>query len=319
MSMHASAPGAGGRLWAITSYFNPVGYRRRLEHYREFRRRLRVPLVTVELAYREEFDLAEGDADVLIRLRSRDVLWQKERLLNIALEALPDECDAVAWIDCDIVFENERWAETTLRALDEHVLVQPFERIHFLPPDASARGRPRPEGTKSRDALAARILRGTLPDDIFLFTGGSLIHGYAPGNAWAARRDLLDEHGLYDALILGCGDKAMYCAAYGKIDEAVGAIPMNEAQAAHFRAWAVPFHRSVAGRVGFIDVDAEHLWHGKLTDRRYGDRYKDFAVFRFDPTGDIVQDENGVWRWNSPKEEMHRFVLDYFHARREDV
>ena len=40
-------------LWAITCYFNPVGYRRRLENYRMFRQRLKVPLVAVELSFDE--------------------------------------------------------------------------------------------------------------------------------------------------------------------------------------------------------------------------------------------------------------------------
>ena len=47
------------RLWAITSYFNPVGYQRRLENYRIFRQRLTVPLVTVELSFAPVFELAK--------------------------------------------------------------------------------------------------------------------------------------------------------------------------------------------------------------------------------------------------------------------
>ena len=52
------------------------------------------------------FDLSEGDADILIQLRGRDVMWQKERLLNLALRALPDECRKVVWVDCDVILEQ---------------------------------------------------------------------------------------------------------------------------------------------------------------------------------------------------------------------
>jgi hypothetical protein len=72
-------------LWAITSYFNPMSYQRRRANYRLFRERLNVPLVTVELAYGRDFELSDGDADILVQLRARDILWQKERLLNLAL------------------------------------------------------------------------------------------------------------------------------------------------------------------------------------------------------------------------------------------
>ena len=69
-------------LWAITSYFNPGGYRRRLANYRVFRERLNVPLVAIELAFGPEFELREGDAEILMQLRDGDILWQKERLLK---------------------------------------------------------------------------------------------------------------------------------------------------------------------------------------------------------------------------------------------
>ena len=83
-------------LWAITCYFNSVGYRRRLENYHTFRQHLKVPLVTVELSFDNKFQLASGDADILVQVRSTAVLWQKERLLNLALKSLPSECEKVA-------------------------------------------------------------------------------------------------------------------------------------------------------------------------------------------------------------------------------
>ena len=55
-------------LWAITRYFNPVGYERRLLNYRTFRRRRTTPLVTVELSYRDDFDLPPDAADIPIQL-----------------------------------------------------------------------------------------------------------------------------------------------------------------------------------------------------------------------------------------------------------
>ena len=97
-------------LWTITSYFNPVRYARKLENYRAFRRRLNVPLVAVELFYDSKPELTKSDADILIQISGRDVLWQKERLLSIALRSVPDHCDKVAWLDCDLLFDAERLA-----------------------------------------------------------------------------------------------------------------------------------------------------------------------------------------------------------------
>src|SRR5262245_3945888 len=81
-----------GELWAITAYFNPVGYARRLANYRVFRAHLPIPLLTVELAIGRDAELTAADADVLVQLRTDAVLWHKERLLNIALVRLPQCC-----------------------------------------------------------------------------------------------------------------------------------------------------------------------------------------------------------------------------------
>ena len=76
-------------FWAITCYFNPIGYRRRLENYRVFRQRLKLPLVAVELSFDKRFELAAGDAEILVQVHSPSILWQKERLLNVALKSVP--------------------------------------------------------------------------------------------------------------------------------------------------------------------------------------------------------------------------------------
>ena len=104
-------------LWAITSYFNPCGYRRRLKNYHLFRSRLGVPLVAVELAYGESFELSPDDADIVIQVRAGDVMWQKERLLNLAIQRVPDSAESIAWLDADIVFVENDWAARAVELL----------------------------------------------------------------------------------------------------------------------------------------------------------------------------------------------------------
>ena len=77
-----------------------------------------MPLVAVELSYGAHFELQEPDADILIQLRGGALLWQKDRLLNLALQALPDDCRKVAWLDCDIFFGSSDWAELADRLLN---------------------------------------------------------------------------------------------------------------------------------------------------------------------------------------------------------
>ena len=104
-------------LYAITSYFNPAGFQNHLAKYRVFRDHLSVPLITVELSFNGDFALDKTDADYLVQISGGAVIWQKERLLNLALEHLPADCDAVAWIDCDVLFDDAGWVADAEREL----------------------------------------------------------------------------------------------------------------------------------------------------------------------------------------------------------
>jgi hypothetical protein len=96
---------------------------------------LNVPLLTVELAFGDNpFELRAGDAEKIVKIRGGDVMWQKERLLNIAVEHLPPECEYVAWLDCDLIFDDADWAEKTQAALQKYVVVQPFQHYCELLP-----------------------------------------------------------------------------------------------------------------------------------------------------------------------------------------
>ena len=154
------------KFWAITSYFNPIGYKNRLKNYRFFRQRLAMPLVAVELSFGGGFQLQPGDADALIQVHDGDVLWQKERLLNIALAAVPDECDKIAWLDSDVLFEDSDWVERAGRLLEQFALVQLFESRYDLPPNSL----PEHVGKLSDSSLAVTGLlhvveQGTVPDN----------------------------------------------------------------------------------------------------------------------------------------------------------
>ena len=295
-------------LWAITSFFNPVGYQSRLTNFRHFRARLRVPLVAVELSFSGNFELGETDAEVMIRIPGGDVMWQKERLLNIALRSLPAECDIVAWIDCDVIFSSDDWPTRAREALKTSATAQLFsERVNLRPGAIDDSGGPF-SVEYTAPGSAHKYVTGSLqPGD--LNRPGSLIERRCTnGLAWAWPKDLLQQHGLYDARILGSGDKAMMCAAIGKFEYAEQAGSMNSPQREHYRRWASGLYADTRGRVGCIEGRIFHLWHGDARDRQYKDRHQALRQFEYDPFVDIALDSNQVWRWNSDKPEMHQFV-----------
>jgi hypothetical protein len=305
-------------LWAITSYFNPIGYRNRSENYKVFRTHLNVPLITVELAYGSQFELEKGDADILVQLSGGDVMWQKERLLNIALEALPPTCTKVAWIDCDVIFENTDWAVEASSMLDRYPLIQLFEQVHYMPRDAVLETFDKGSAEVFRIAFASAVASGIPAIDCLEQAIDRTFGRYSVGMAWAARRELIERHGLYDCCILGAGDRALVSAAVGHFEHSVQYNNMTSWERSKYLDWAKPFHEDTRAQVGFVTGDLWHLWHGSLKNRHYLDRHANMPQFAFNPTKDIEIDENGLWRWKSPKLAFHKFVRDYFSSRNED-
>jgi len=307
-------------IWAVTAYFNPAGYASRLRNHRLFRAALSIPLLAVELSFTGDFALGDGDADILLHMQGGDILWQKERLINLSLAALPASCTKVALLDGDIIFGRHDWAEAASRMLDERLLIQPFSHAFSMRP-AWRPGDAVDRALDLRHPPAYLIDRGATAEHAVAINGGAFAPmQHAPGLAWAARRDLLVEHGLYDACIIGGGDGALMRAAFGFPDLTRIFQRMQPDRYDHYHAWAEPFGRSLADTgIGYIRGDVYHLWHGRPADRRYIDRHGELAGYGFDPRLDIGPAANGLWAWTSPKPDMHRFVRDYFAARREDA
>ena len=300
-------------LWAITSFFNPAGIRRRIENYRRFRAALPVPLATIELGFGEQWHLTDRDAELYVAVGDGDVLWQKERLLNLLLPRLPAQCRYVAWLDADVLLADPDWPRGAAEALARAPLVQLFSSVHYL----DREGAQREGGGMKVPSIVAEVLRGrsatSVLERVTDRTGGAA----ASGMAWAARRELLARHGFHDTNVIGGGDTALACAAYGVARIAAQLHHMSPKQAARYGAWADAFHRDVAGQVGLVEGELRHLWHGELAMRDTTGRHVALAKHEFDPGADLVAGSQGAWRWASAKPSLHALLRDYF-ARRGD-
>src|ERR1017187_517037 len=107
-------------LWVVTSYYNPAGYKRRLQNFKTFRRHLNAPLMVVELAKAGRHQLSKDDGNIVLSLTGEDRIWQKERLLNIGIAQLPRHVEYVAWVDCDVIFDDENWVNSAKSRLEKH-------------------------------------------------------------------------------------------------------------------------------------------------------------------------------------------------------
>jgi len=315
-----------GEMWGMVSLFNPAGYKNKLENFRAFSegvRRQGLPLLVIECAFGEaDFEVPAELCDLLVHRRTSTVMWQKERLLNIALEHLPPDCDKVVWLDADVIFDNDDWVEETARRLESYCVVQPYEAAHWLlegetsvPPGRNVRGQGEGEWMPGMGAEMSRL------EDWKAALNNYHLHGHC-GYAWAIRREILDKHGFYDAQVLGNGDLVMAHAMYGNEDMWAGKhwqrTRITEAMLRHMEAWGRPFFEDVQASVYYTPGRLFHLWHGSKENRLYDQRLDILKNCDFDPSTDMVLEENGCWAWATNRPELHEWARTYFHSRREE-
>jgi hypothetical protein len=270
--------------------------------------------VTVELSFDGRFELADDDADILIQLTGGAVLWQKERLLNLAVKAVPAGIKNIAWFDCDVILQRADWIDEAKRQLDDYNVVQLFSGAIHLDRDDYEKG------PVDRNGPAVPGV-ASLPDvgellSVEKLTGKKV--RFNPGLAWAANRTLIEDHGFYDAAIVGGGDSLMAFAMYGRPDVLVERFVLEGSRRQHYLKWAIPFHKSVADRIGHVAGMIVHLKHGDAEKRAYFDRQERLAGIGFDPDADIKIGTNGAWHWARPRPDLEDFLRQYFVSRDED-
>lgn len=306
-------------IWAITTYFNPLHYQSRLKNYKQFRRNLALRLCTVEHSLNGNYELNNEDAEILISVCSKDLLWQKERLLNLALNKLPHDAKIIVWLDCDVVFSNKNWHFELHHKLQNIPVLQCYSELVDLAQGAELDTLIGTKIPANGISIASVVKTNAIELSISTLIDNESMRGASPGGAWAAHRSLLQRHGFYDAMILGGGDRLFAYACLGKIEDAISIARLDNARAEHYRRWAEPFFDTVNGQVGVIDGQLLHLWHGSISDRQYILRHKALNKIQFDLYRDIELDESGAWKWTpSASQELKQLVTSYFAARSED-
>ena len=328
----------GQDFWAITSYYNLTGSSRRLRNFHCFRRRLSVPLLTVEWHPEGRFELTESEGDVL-RVSGGDLMWQKERLLSLAVAALPDTVKYVAWLDCDVLFENRDWAGQARTLLARNPVIQLFDEIRASQrdrvdaPDRCREAQPRSSrlqsNTEKKSFLSAF---GRMKEDIVhidldhRFQPNANTFGVVPppgrGLAWAAQLTFLREVGFYERSIVGGGDTHFCYGISGLGPQLIDKYKMvgwaYYADCQTYRDWAARAAAACNGRLGCVDGRILHLFHGSATNRQYKSRRDGLVPFALDLDRDLVAQDGEPWSWRRDRDRLNAYFLKYLRARDED-
>jgi hypothetical protein len=144
------------------------------------------------------------------------------------------------------------------------------------------------------------------------------LHGHT-GFAWAARREIFGEIGLYDRAIAGTADHLMAHAATGQIEHAcIERAFFGDSIKAHFSRWGKRFFEVVRGNLGFVEGDIYHLWHGELKNRRYLERTRELSRLNFNPSTDLIVNRHNLYEFVPERDDLRFWMREYFRHRLED-
>lgn len=257
-----------------------------------------------------------NDKDISV-IRTQNLLWHKESLLNKIISDLPKNFKYVFWVDADVIFTNLNWLVDGVNELQVNNLIQPFEYCVHLD-----RGQLKPTFnmnvvtiSKEPNRLNNKVWRSfsaNYADKINWESENYNKHGHV-GFAWAARREILDAVPLYDKCLIGGFDHVSAHSAVGQIPCTCITKSFTD-NLDEITSWSHRFNYVVNGKVGYVKGNLFHIWHGDIEKRQYLKRIQDFTATN---KKIVDRDENGLHVTKTGLDEP--YVREYFQHREEGI
>ena len=300
-------------LYVVTTVFNPEGYRNRYELYNTFAKYIEdsgAILYTVELAIgNKPFHVTQADNPHHIQIRTKNVLWYKENLINIGIGRLPNDWEYMATIDADVSFTRHDWVKATIHELQYYKMIQMFTHANDLDSDYQV--------MKQHLGFVYAYNNKIVNNELQKAHEG-VVGFQHPGYAWAYRRETIDDlKGLLDVGILGSADNYMALSLVGQVDlSLVLEFHPNYKKAAH--DWQTLALEHIGKRFGYLKTHLNHYYHGSKKDRGYQTRWKILEETQFDPIKHLKKDSQGMLKLIDPKGLIEPKLVQYFKSRKED-
>lgn len=294
------------KLWVVTVISNPERYKSRYELYKRFLQHMEeshVNLITVELAHGDRpFEITEELNPNHVQLRTKDEIWHKENMINIGISKLPPDWKYVAWIDADIKFSREDWAEEIVHLLQQYDVIQLFQHAVDLGPTG--------EVLKVNNGFVYSWENKLDPKNNY--------SSHHPGFGWACTKEAFNHlGGLIDFAVLGAGDRHMAMALIGKVEQTTDKR-LSDGYKESLLIWEKRANRHIRQNIGFMEGTIFHMFHGSKRKRFYSDRWKILLNHKFDPEFDLKKDWQGLYTFTDEGLRLRNDIRNYFRSRDED-
>lgn len=242
-----------------------------------------IPYYTIEL-YTDTPEIEDA-----FHIKTDVILFQKERLCHLLEKKIPEKYTKLIFIDCDVIFDDEKWYSKLSKALDTYEVIQPFSKVCRL------------------DITYKKCLEHDSSSASYYPMNKNKMG--EPGFTWAFQRKWFREKGFYQYAILGGGDR-------------VSSLPwlkayhwkfMHPLQDAKSRA---DYNKCVGDvNISHLNGTIYHLFHGSTDKRQRGSRHSILKDYK-DPKDAVVIAKSGAFTLRN-KTLKHK-IQKYFKSRDDD-
>lgn len=271
-------------------------------------------IIPIEISTDGSFDLHFPGT---IKFQTDQLLWQKERVINFAVQKLPESIKYVAFIDGDILFPDENWvfkAKDKLNSTND-LMLQLFSTVYYLP-----RNHCKYNGYYSYfnysvgknifDSNGIENYKKDFLSDSFYYAN--------PGMAWMCKKETILKNPLYDKCIIGGGDTINLINWLGiKNSDNIPFVKKNKKKNQIF-VDELKIMKDILLNIDCLDSPIFHLNHGNKINRQYKTRLDILEKYNFNPTTDLTI-EQGLYRYTGSNSGILNDIKEYFRQRNEDV
>jgi len=300
------------KLNVIMVLSNPCLYIRRYQLALEFITRMKknndVNLCIVELCYgNQKFVVTQPNNKNHLQLRTDIPLWHKENMINLGVKhLLPDDWKTFAWIDADIEFLDDDWANKTLKLLTKYDIVQLYSECHNL------------DYNKNVYSIKKSFMNDYTNNDCVIDFKKPNTEWF-PGFGWAITRKTYENiNGFYDKSINGNGDTIILFSIF----KIINIFNYSRQHSKYFRDSVLNYQNNIIDNnfnITFLPIIIRHYWHGQIKNRKYIERSIILKNHNFNPETHLTYDKNGIIipTKECPNELLNN-LMTYFIERDED-
>ncbi len=289
----------------LTCHFNWCKYKnpeKNLKFFLKHMKEQKIPVYGVELSLTDEFVTKGIKNWKQIKVKNKNICFQKEACINLIEKTLPQKYKKIAWVDADIEFKNPSWYYDTIYALKKYKVVQMYSECIYY------------DQNQQVSKIIPSLMKNGKPISSEVF-GKS-----APGMAWAARRELWKNGGLYPYNFIGGGDVVFSMTVLNLgitrwLEKVMGISNINS-NCVKFNTWKEKIVNYVARNVGCINGQIVHNWHGDIENRAYNTRHEMYDKVNIDL--EVIVNDDGILEFTSISKEIESDILNYFKKRFED-